>query len=73
MCKEWRRHDSRPPFFLRKKKMEEYSKEFLEYVNDIKQKFHPIQIPSIDVLFITYTIEQSTIQDEKPTNKKSKK
>ena len=53
--------------------MKEYSKEFLQYVDEIKQKFHPIQIPAIDVLFIIYTIEQSTIQDEKPTNKKSKK
>ena len=53
--------------------MEEYTKEFLEYVDEIKQKFHPIQIPSIDVLFIIYTIEQSNNQDEKPTNKKTKK
>lgn len=53
--------------------MEEYTEEFLKYVDEIKQKFHPIQIPAIDVLYILYTMEQSTIQDEKPTNKKTKK
>jgi hypothetical protein len=53
--------------------MEEYSKEFLQYVDEIKKKFHPIQIPAMDVLYILYTMEQTTIQDEKPTNKKSKK
>jgi len=53
--------------------MEEYSKDFLQYVDQIKQKFEPIQIPAIDVLFILYTIEQSNNKDEKPTNKKSKK
>jgi hypothetical protein len=52
----------------------EYTEEFLKYVDDIKQKFQPIQIPAIDVLFIIYTIEQSEKnQEQKPTNKKSKK
>jgi hypothetical protein len=53
--------------------MAEYSKEFLQYVDEIKQKFHPIQIPAMDVLYILYTMEQTKIKDEKPTNKKSKK
>lgn len=53
--------------------MEQYSKEFLQYVEEIKKKHEPITIPAIDVLFIIYTSEQETIQDEKLTNKKSKK
>jgi hypothetical protein len=52
----------------------EYTEEFLKYVDEIKQKFHPVQIPAIDVLFIIYTIEQSEKnQDIKPITKKSKK
>lgn len=53
--------------------MEQYSKEFLQYVEEIKKKHEPITIPALDVLFIIYTSEQETIKDEKPTNKKSKK
>jgi hypothetical protein len=53
--------------------MEQYSEDFLKYVEDIKKKHEPITIPALDVLFIIYTSEKNNIQDEKPTNKKSKK
>jgi hypothetical protein len=53
--------------------MEEYTKDFLQYVDEIKEKFHPIEIPAIDVLFILYKMEQINAQDEETTNKKSKK
>jgi hypothetical protein len=53
--------------------MEKYPEEFLKHVEEIKQKFHPVQIPAIDVLYMLYTMEQTTIKDEKTTNKKTKK
>jgi hypothetical protein len=49
--------------------MEQYSEDFLKYVQEIKAKHEPITIPAIDVLFIIYTSEQ----DEKTTSKKNKK
>jgi hypothetical protein len=52
--------------------MEQYSEEFLKYVQEIREKHHPITIPAIDVLFLIYTSEQQK-QDAKTTTKKTKK
>ena len=53
--------------------MEQYSEDFLKYVQEIKKKHEPITIPAMDVLFIIYTSEQQYTQDETTTTKKTKK
>lgn len=50
--------------------MEQYTKDFLEYVEEIKKTHEPITIPAMDVLFIIYNSQQL---DEKTTTKKTKK
>jgi hypothetical protein len=55
--------------------MQENTPEFLEFVKECQEKFLGISLPTIEILYsqkLSET-EKTIIQDEKPTNKKSKK
>ena len=55
--------------------MQENTPEFLEFVKECQQKFTGISLPTIEIMYsrkLSET-EKTIIQDEKPTNKKSKK
>lgn len=52
--------------------MQENTLEFLEFVKKCQEQFLGISLPTIEILFAK-KINEAPKQDEKPTNKKSKK